>query len=460
MRTLDRKDRRKHGLASWAQALLCLLLAVALPLSGSASPSDGAPPFYVHLPLLLRHVPYVESKGQPDPSFDGDGRAVVSLTATNDEGLSLAVQRDGKLLVGGEVGVEGVDLDMAVARFNLDGSLDITFGGYGWVRTDLEGEDDAASDILVQPDGKILQSGSSDGAFALVRYNPDGTLDTTFSEDGWVRTDLSVLYEDESKAIAVQPDGKIIIAGYSLEGSYYNFAMVRYLADGSLDAGFGNNGLVTTDLTGDQDQAQAIIILPNGKIILAGSVKRDAPYFRDFGLVRYLSNGTVDTTFGTNGLVITDIDGGRDFAYSALLQPDGKIVAAGTAQDGSLGDYDFALARYNANGSPDTSFGGDGTVVTDFNAGEDYGYDVVMQPNGKLIVAGYVDNGSGSDFALARYLPGGSLDTGFGSAGRVITDLGGVDLGLALALLLDGRLILAGNTDVSSDVDFALACYK
>lgn len=443
--------------------LLCLVLGVFVPLVGLTSRSaNGEEPEKVYLPLVVKPVVFVESIGILDTSFGEGGLVLTNLTAADDEGVALAVQRDGKLLVGGEVGDEdSYHLDLAVARYNQDGSLDLTFGEGGWVRTDLEHWNDAASDIAVQPaDGKILQSGSSSGDFILVRYNLDGSLDTSFDHDGWVRTDLGSI-EDESKAIALQSDGKIIVAGYALDGIQYDFALVRYNPDGSLDTSFGVDGRVTTDLTGDQDQIQGLVIQPDGKIVVVGSVKRAYPYYRDFGIVRYMPDGTIDLLFGISGKVITDFSGGRDFAYAVALQPDGKIVLVGTAQNGSDGDFDFALARYTSTGSLDTTFSGDGKVILDFNGGDDDAYAVALQPDGKVIAAGYAYTGSSLDFALARYQANGSLDPGFGSAGKLTTDFtSGNDLGLGAALLLGGEIVLAGNASNGQDTDFAIAQYK
>ena len=439
--------------------LLSVLLTLGLPLGGLAVSAQSD---QVYLPMLTRAMIYVERTGILDTRFGDGGLVLTDLTAGEDEGVAMAVQRDGKLLVGGEVGDEdSYDLDLAVARYNLDGSLDTTFDNDGWVRTDLDGWNDSASDVIVQPDGKILLSGASRGDFALVRYNSDGSLDDTFGVDGWVRTDCGS-FEDETKAIAYQPeDGKIIVAGYALDGLQYNFALVRYNPDGSLDTGFGVSGLVTTDLTGDQDQAQALVIQPDGKIVLAGSVKRAIPYYRDFGLVRYLPDGTIDPSFGINGRVITDFNGGRDFAYAITLQSDGMIVVAGTAQEGADGDYEFALARYTPTGSPDTSFSGDGKVTADFNGGDDEAYAITLQPDGKVIAAGYAFNGLSLDFAVVRYLSNGSLDTNFSGDGLVLTDFViGDDKGLAVVLQLDGKIVVAGNAFNGLNIDFALVRYK
>lgn len=442
--------------------LLCLVLVLSLPAAGQANPAaDELVLPQIYLPLLSRgYVPYQESSGTLDTNFDGDGRVLTDLNETGDYGIAMVLQPDGRLLVGGEVEEDFGDyqvVDLAVARYNRDGSLDPSFSGDGWVRTDLDGWDDFASAIAVQPDGKVLLAGTSKSDFALVRYTSDGSLDTTFDGDGWVRTDIFVYSADESKAVAVQPDGCIIVAGYATNSNGdYDFALVRYLAHGSLDPSFGDDGRVTTDLTGDQDKGRALIIQPDGKIILAGPAKKN---FHDFAVARYLPDGSLDPSFGTGGWVFTDFDGGHDFAYAVALQMDGRILVAGTADID--GQDDIALARYTANGLLDISFGEDGRVTTDFAAGDDYAYGLALQPDGKVIAAGYAFNGLNFDFAVLRYTPNGSLDTSFAADGAVVTDFaGGDDLGLAVVLQPDGMIVVAGNAFNGLNTDFALVRYK
>jgi uncharacterized delta-60 repeat protein len=444
--------------------LLCLALGIFIPLVGLNSQSAmGGELVQDYLPLLVkRHVSFVESSGILDTSFDQDGLVLTDLSAGADFGTAMVLLPDGKLLVGGEVSGT-YNVDVGVARYNPDGSLDTTFGTGGWVSTDLYGNDEAAA-IAVQPDGKILLGCTAVFDFYLVRYNMDGNLDAAFGTGGWVRTDF-LGSEDEAKAVAVQPDGRIIVAGYAMDSNYkYDFALVRYLADGSLDTSFGVGGKVTTDLTGDNDQARGIAIQPDGKIIVVGPAKHTG-YFHDFAVARYNSNGTLDASFGTNGWVFTHFGGAHDFAYAVALQTDGKIVVAGAAEIyvENLADYRyaFAVARYTSNGSLDTTFDGDGKVITDFSQEDDYGYAVALQPDGKVIVAGYANNGTNNDFTVVRYNPNGSLDPGFSGDGKVMTDIaGGDDKGLAVVLQMNGRIVLAGSAVNGTDADFALARYR
>ena len=423
----------------------------------SARLADEAQLPNVYLPLVKRHVSYEESLGILDPSFGEGGRVVTDLNGTNDAGTAMAIQQDGKLLVGGEI--EGdYSVDVGVARYYPDGNLDTSFGTDGWVSTDILGDDQAA-DIAIQQDGKILLAGTAFGDFILVRYNPDGVLDSTFGMGGWVRTDI-LGGDDKANALAIQSDGCIVVVGKAMNSSSnYDFALVRYLENGDLDLSFGANGKVTTDLTAQHDMARGIAIQPDGKIIVAGPVKRSV-FLHDFAVARYNSDGILDTTtFGTGGWVFTDFNVDHDFANALILQPDGRIVVAGAATFEE--SYYFAIARYTEYGVLDPSFDNDGRVVTDFGPGHDDGYAVTLQPDGKLIVASYADIGAGIDFVVVRYHPNGSLDMGFSEDGWVMTDFaGGEDIGLAVVLQPDGEIVVAGSAFNGLDFDFALVRYK
>ena len=189
------------------------------------------------------------------------------------------------------------------------------------------------------------------GSFGLARYNTDGSLDTTFGGDGRVINSFS--YRDDARAVAVQGDGKIVVVGRAQLGKY-DFLVVRYNADGSLDTTFDGDGWVTTDFAGSHDRAYAVTLQTDGKIVVAGSALL-GPTINDFALARYNSDGSLDTSFDGDGRATTSFHpaGSNDFAYDVAVQTDGKIVAAGyTWSDGGA----FALARYNSDGSLDTSF--------------------------------------------------------------------------------------------------------
>src|SRR5918992_1157139 len=289
------------------------------------------------------------------------------------------------------------------------GTLDPTFDGDGRVTTDFGGRD-SAGDVVIQPDGKLVAGGFGAGPgeldFALARYNSDGSLDTSFSGDGKVNTDLGANDTDAALDVAIQSDGKIVAGGYVRNlfpdpRGPADFAVARYNADGTLDTTFGAGGSVTTDFAMDHDEASALVIQSDGKIV-AGGFAFSGTF--DFGLARYNTNGTPDLAWGGDGTVLTNF-GGTDSATGLALQPDGRIVAAGSTN--LSGSVDMALARYNTDGSLDTGFDGDGRVTTDFG-GDDSASDVALQTDGKIVTAGSRLIGT-YDFALGRYMPNGSL---------------------------------------------------
>ncbi len=298
-----------------------------------------------------------------------------------------------------------------------------------------------------------------------------GALDPSFGSGGIVVTDFNSI-DDAAFAVAAQPDGKILAAGYVFSSaSNYDFALVRYLPDGSLDPSFGTNGKVATDFHGSTDVARAVALQPDGRIVVAGyALRLDGPAF-DFALARYNADGSLDASFGVGGKVATDFAGagGSEQAHALALQPDGKIVAAGWTS--SAGVSGFALARYNADGSLDTGFGAAGKVTTRFSGGFDRATAVLLQADGKIVATGTVSNSfttTGEDFALARYNADGSLDATFGTDGRVVTDFsagGGIfannDGATSAALQSDGKIIVAGaSTHELTFLDFAMARYN
>jgi uncharacterized delta-60 repeat protein len=357
--------------------------------------------------------------GSLDTTFDGDGKVTTAVGSGGDVAYAVALQADGKIVVAGS-SHNGSNLDFAIARYKANGLLDTSFGaselcppppglctlipGTGIVTTAVGGSHDGAYAIALQPDGKIVVAGFSDiggnNDFALARYNPNGSLDTTFHTDGKVTTAVGINL-DSARAIALQADGKIVVAGFSDIGGNYNFALARYNPDGNLDTAFGGDGKVTTAVGGDNG-AYAIALQPDGKIVAAGY---SFVTNNDFALARYNpDDGSLDTSFDTDGIVTTAVGGSHDFARAITLQPDGKIVVAGYSNIG--GNSNFALARYNPNGSLDMSFDGDGKVTTVVGGGSDDGaYAIALQPDGKIVAVGPSEISANIDFALVRYHP-------------------------------------------------------
>ena len=278
-----------------------------------------------------------------------------------------------------------------------------------------------------------------------------GDLDPSFGSGGTVLTDFGASSEDNARSIAVEPGGKIVVGGFSDAAGDRDFALARYDRNGTLDPSFASGGKVLTDLGGPSDLALDAVIEPNGKIVAAGSSLIGGAF--DFAVVRYNRDGSLDPSFGSGGKVLTQVGAFFAEATGVAVESDGKIVAAGVS------DFDFAVVRYNHDGSLDPSFGSGGKVVTDFG-GESFVWGVGVQPDGKIVVAG----DSGGDFALARYNRDGSLDSNFGSGGKVLTDFGGpsTDTALAVAIEPNGKIVAAGHTAAApfTDFNFALARYN
>ena len=388
--------------------------------------------------------------GDLDTTFGGGTGKVTTNYGTNSCNFhDVVVQADGKIVATGTVN-DSTD-SIVTARYNANGTLDSTFSGDGLQQTDIGISRDSAYAIALQSDGKIVVGGSSRSStndnFALIRYNTNGTLDTTFNSTGTVTTDMGT-NNDYVWSLAIQSDRKILAAGYA--GG--NLALARYNENGTLDTGFGSSGKITTDL-GSGDQAYDMIIQADGKIVVAG--QSDVNGTNDFALVRYLADGTLDTAFNGNGMVITPIGTGSDEGQSVALQSDGKIIVAGRTYDGAK--TDFAVVRYNANGTPDTSFGAAGVVVTPLSSDWDEAHAVHIQSDGKIIASGFATIGGAKEFAVVRYNTNGTLDGSFGTDGVKTALLGSSSEAYCAALQSNGRIVLAGQAWDGSRYDFAVA---
>jgi uncharacterized delta-60 repeat protein len=397
--------------------------------------------------------------GDLDPTFGGNGIVTTDFAGAHDAAHALAIQTDGRIVVAGGT-FSPAGSDFALARYGRDGSLDPTWGAGGRVTTDFDGRAEHAASIALQPDGKVVAAGGSSVApnnadFALARYNANGSLDATFGAAGRVLTDYEA-GNDAAFAVALQADGKIVAAGLSVTAGTGNLALARYNTDGSLDGTFDGDGRVSLDVAGGFDRAHAVAVQSDGRIVVAGMGWQGSQYH--FVVARYLSSGALDPTFGFGGTVLTGFGGATNGANALAIQPDGRIVAAGSALGATGGE--FALARYLANGAPDPSFDGDGILTTDVGGYHDTARALALQPDGRIVAAGdtrIVD--VTSDVALARYNADGSRDTTFNGNGRVTADLSGYDdTAAALAIQGDGRIVAAGQAGFSS-FDFALVRY-
>ncbi|MCF2490706.1 T9SS type A sorting domain-containing protein [Dyadobacter sp. CY347] len=418
-----------------------------------------------------------------------------------------------------------------IGRSNAQpGSLDMSFGQGGKIVTDINDVNNLACATLIQPDGKVIvigssSSGSYQGYFSLVRYKTDGSIDQSFGVNGFVETHLNY---DEAHAQAglLQPDGKIVVAGYAWSGGNYDFVIMRYTSAGKRDLTFGSGGLVLTDFAGKDDKVNSLAFLPNGNILAGGSTEEIYFFEMDAAFACYDQNGSLNTSFGTSGKAVCSISESGLFQSinGLVIQSDGKILAGGYTEyhqlvnntyteafllirllpDGTMdptfgnmgsvetligahsigksvavdgggkilllgkasltsgGNDEIALLRYNDDGVLDGNFGDNGMVITTFDNTNDVGNCLLVQPDQKIIAAGFtaLTDGSPLNFALVRYLANGTLDNSFGLNGKVTTDFyNDWDLGTSVAIQKNGKVIVGGYAKFGNDYDFAVARY-
>jgi uncharacterized delta-60 repeat protein len=388
-----------------------------------------------------------------DSTFGSGGR--VSTPVGGGQGEAVVIQPGGGIVTAGWRTV-GSGTDFALTRNAGDGTLDSSFGQNGIATTDLGGADDEAFDAALLPDNGIVVVGRADASgilkttFGVVRYRPDGTPNPNFGTGGIVTTPFFGKGA-VANAVAVQPDGKIVVAGFADEasGSGSDFALARYNADGTLDTSFDGDGIVTTDLSGQDDEITALEIQPDGKIVAVGTAGED------IGLARYAPDGQLDTSFGNGGSKITDL-GFVDVANGVALTRSGQIVIAGYTIGAKLSN-DFLLARYDTNGTLDTTFGGGGVVKTDVSGADDFAENLVIDGQGRIILVGRATSSTILDMALARYKADGTLDAGFANHGTLTADFHGRgEFGQDVALDPQGRIVAAGYTANGSGTEFAL----
>ena len=434
---------------TYGAAYAMTLQAGAPVLAGSRSVFEGESDF-----AAVRFTP----SGLVDTNFGMNGLLLANVSDAPSQANAVAVQSDGKVVVAGSASTGGYNPvnRFALARFNADGTPDFSFGFNGILST-IVATNDSVQALAIQPDGKIIAAGYSYNMFALARYNTNGSLDGTFGVNGTtlaqVGTGSGVAY-----ALQIQSDGKILAAGTAYDASAnQHFALARFNTNGTLDTSFGSAGKVTTSIS-TADIAYGAGVQANGKIVLAGLTVAvsGSSLSANFAAVRYNTNGAPDLSFGSLGRAQENVGGGTlDAGYAMAIQPDGKIIVAGAAGVGSLPgpvsgntavNSFVALVRFNTNGSPDTSFGNNGAVITEIGTFSDFATSLALQPNGKILVAGASQNGFYKFFAL-RYNADGTVDGSYGNNGTAFVDFGSATNEVAYALALDssGRAILAGD---------------
>ncbi|MFC7533583.1 delta-60 repeat domain-containing protein [Actinoplanes sp. GCM10030250] len=399
--------------------------------------------------------------------FGTDGKITTDFADSADQ-INALVTQTGGFVAAGAAGRStdngGTVTDFGLARYDSRGRLVAGFGTGGKVTTDFFDGTDRVNALVALPGGKLVAGGEAfqpsgdDPEFALARYNANGTLDAGFGTGGKVTTGFGG--HDVAEDLVRQPDGKLLAVGYTIAVDTYvtSVAVARFLADGTLDESFGDGGKVVTEFGGGAE-AMSAVLQADGKLVVAGD---SSGVGYDFWLARYNTDGTLDTSFGDGGQVTTDFGDTTDRALDLAIQADGKLVAVGEVITEET--TDFALARYNTNGTLDTGFGAGGRVVTDINGGADQARAVTVRGN-RLIVGGSATGSGSYDFAVAVYRLNGSLDTSLGDGGKAVTDFAGnVDEINDVVVQSDGTLLAGGVAYGPSlemtDTDFAVARYR
>ena len=417
----------------------------------------------IAIPLLavsLGVIANAGADGMLDPSFGNGGLVVTTFPGnpllTFDGAAALVILPDGRAVAAGSVG-DPDGHNMGAARYMTSGALDTTFSGGGLAIVggcSSIGDGGGASAALLQPDGRLVLVGECPGGFSLslARLNVDGSLDTSFGTGGQVLTPIPPGPVFAAGGL-LQPDGKIVVVGFGCGGGACALKAARYNPGGSLDPSFGTAGTLTLPLA-QSFLTQDAVLQADGKLVIAGTYGPSAgPH--DFALVRLLPSGAPDLSFDGDGLATASF-GGNESVWSVIVLPDGRIVIGGKH------NTDFGLVRFLPGGSLDTTFGAGG-LATASNGGPVSAGDVIRLPNDNLMIAGSADGpGAAKDFLLARFLPGGALDTSFGTAGFLRTDFSASQEGCAaVALAAPDRILTAGTISSPPGFpgDFALARY-
>lgn len=386
--------------------------------------------------------------GALDTTFGTGGAATTNVSTSDDEILATAIQSDNKIVT---VGYSGKPAEFTIVRYNTNGSLDTTFGTNGIVKTTFN-DISFARAVAIQSDGKIVVGGVAESKFALARYTTSGQLDSGFGSQGKVLT--SVGTTSSINEIAIQSDGKIVAAGYTEKLG--DFAVARYTTAGALDTTFGGgDGITITDFFGDDDRAESVKLQADGKILLAGS-SVDGDLFTNFALARYNTDGSLDTNFGSAGIVATVTNCGANAggcnANDLEVQSDGKIVITGSLDD-------IYLIRYTASGSLDTTFGSNGVVATNIGGNYDNAYELVIDAAGRILVSGSTISNGNEDMVVAKYLSTGVLDTSFDNGDGIVTITLGSnsDIAYSISLQSGGGIIVSGSKGDFGSKEFATA---
>jgi len=393
-----------------------------------------------------------------DASFGLNGIVISDFNNTNDQAVALGIQSNQKIILAGTTIIND-NTNFLMIRYNTDGTIDTSFGinSNGRVVTDINNKQNILYNILILNDDKIILCGKTLTDITLVKYNENGIIDTTFGTNGMVITNI-LSSEIQAYSINIQNDNKIIVGGTIFTNNYSRtyFFIIRYNTNGTIDTSFANgNGYNTFLFSGTVNKAYDLSIQNDNKILMCGITLFNSQY--DLALLRINSNGIIDTTFGINGKITTNISIFESL-FSLTLQSDGKIIVAGETLNDNY-DTDICVIRYLSNGIIDTTFGNNGIVITNLNnTNNDTSKTVVIQQLDKIIVAGYTYNEIYYSIALVRYNTNGTLDKNFGLNGIFITNIDTNDTySYALKIQSDDKILIGGyNFSPISNNNFLL----
>lgn len=415
---------------------------------------------YLSIILSIFTMPQVYSQaGELDLSFGVDGLIITELGESFDGISSLAIQADGKIVAAG-YSYGATHSDFGIARYNIDGSLDNSFSLDGKLVFDFDTTFSIPYAVVIQSDNKIVVGGfatlndtSIADCFALARLNSDGSLDDGFGDGGMVKVYIGPNHLDIIYSLLIQPDGKILAAGTSYFDNTGRFVVARFNSDGTLDNSFSGDGITTTDIYDDTEVILSITQQSDGKILAGGYTYNDG--IADYALIRFNENGDIDESFGDDGIVVISIGTDFDIITSVKIQSDNKIIASGYSSDIDS-DTDISIARFNADGSLDFSFSGDGKLRTDI-AEDDHSWQSIIQPDGKIITGGQSKQDGFVNMTLVRYNPDGSMDNTFGVDGIFELEIDTLQsVANSIIMGADGKLIVGGSAGSDPSNDFCL----
>ncbi len=340
--------------------------------------------------------------GSLDTSFGNAGKLLIPIGNAKSYATDVALQADGKIIIAGYT-FDNIITQGAILRLNEDGSFDTSFGNQGTVKI-TTAERNLPESILILEDGKILIGGDNDESFSVLKLNNDGAFDLSFGVDGWAIAEFDRM--SYIKEIALQADGKIVVGGFTINNNNnYEMAAARFNVDGSIDSSFGSSGKLNFNVGNGNDFVEGVVVQSDGKIVLGGHKWiQNNEQRHDFAMVRLNTDGSRDTSYGTNGVATAQIVDGANYSRDIILQEDQKILLAGFTV--KTGEYKFALLRFDVDGSLDSSFGqnGNGMVSQDFDGRESYGEKLALQPDNKIIMIGKSYNSSEvSEMVIMRF---------------------------------------------------------